>query len=202
MKKEEKPKITNGMAIASLVLSIIGIIFGWLVLPILCSILGLIFGIIALNKIKKTGEGGKGLAIAGIIIGGVGLLILPIFAGISALAYFGVLSPGKWMPSTCIIESGFTCTDYKISETEIYFKGVNNLGYEAENVKVTLKHPNGWSDEANMGSVPNGESFTVSYLYNVKKGETYRGDIEISYQRSDSDFTQTVEGSIMGKPEP
>jgi peptidyl-prolyl cis-trans isomerase B (cyclophilin B) len=47
---------TNGFAIASLVCAF------------LCSPLGLIFGFIARNQIKRTGEGGAGLALAGIII--------------------------------------------------------------------------------------------------------------------------------------
>ena len=44
--------------------SILAIIFAFLFFP-----LGIIFGIIALIQIKKTGEHGKGLAIASIIIG-------------------------------------------------------------------------------------------------------------------------------------
>jgi hypothetical protein len=35
------------------------------------SFLGVIFGIIALNQIKKTGQGGHGLALAGVITGGI-----------------------------------------------------------------------------------------------------------------------------------
>ena len=56
---------TNGMAIASLVSSLLG----WLC--VIGPILGLIFGFIALGQIKKTGQGGRGMALAGIIIGGV-----------------------------------------------------------------------------------------------------------------------------------
>jgi hypothetical protein len=57
---------TNGFAIASLVCSVVGLAcmgFG--------SFLGVIFGIIALNQIKKTGQGGHGLALAGVITGGI-----------------------------------------------------------------------------------------------------------------------------------
>lgn len=58
---------TNGFAIAALVLGIL-----WL-----CgagSLLALIFGIVALSQIKRTGQGGKGMAIAGIVLGAVGLV--------------------------------------------------------------------------------------------------------------------------------
>lgn len=66
---------TNGMAIASLVSSLLGWICG------IGPILGIIFGILALNKIKQTGQGGRGLAIAGIAIGAV-LIVFGIIGGI------------------------------------------------------------------------------------------------------------------------
>ena len=51
------------MAIASLVSSLLG----WLC--VIGPVLGLIFGFISLNQIKQSGQSGRGLAIAGIIIG-------------------------------------------------------------------------------------------------------------------------------------
>jgi hypothetical protein len=58
---------TDGFAIVALVLSLCG---GWL--------LGLIFGIVALVRIKKSGEKGKGLAVAGIIVSSIGIAALAI----------------------------------------------------------------------------------------------------------------------------
>jgi len=57
---------TNSMAIASLICA-------FFIFP-----LGIIFGHIAMGQIKRTGEGGKGLATAGLIIGYLvlGFLIL------------------------------------------------------------------------------------------------------------------------------
>jgi hypothetical protein len=69
---------TNGMAIASLVCSLLGWLCG------IGPILGIIFGVLALNKIKQTGEGGRGLAIAGIAIGAV-LIVFGIIGGIFSL---------------------------------------------------------------------------------------------------------------------
>lgn len=62
---------TNGLAIAAFVLSIL-----WICA--VGSLLGLILGIIALSQIKKSGRGGKGLAIAAIIIGALGLAITAV----------------------------------------------------------------------------------------------------------------------------
>jgi|KBSSwiStaDraftv2_1062776.scaffolds.fasta_scaffold131005_3 hypothetical protein len=60
---------TNSMAIASIVASCIGVLCG------IGSIVGIALGIVAMNQIKQTREGGHGLAIAGIAVGGVTLLI-------------------------------------------------------------------------------------------------------------------------------
>lgn len=66
---------TNGFAIASLVCSLVG----WLCGGIL-SIIGIVLGVVALNQIKQTGQQGRGLALAGIIVGAVSLVLGVIWA--------------------------------------------------------------------------------------------------------------------------
>ena len=60
---------TNGMAIASLVLGIVWA--GWI-----GSILAVILGFAASKRIRERHEGGDGLALAGIILGWVGIATL------------------------------------------------------------------------------------------------------------------------------
>jgi hypothetical protein len=72
---------TNGLAIASMVLGIL-----WLYW--IGSILALVFGYVANSQIKRSGgqQGGRGMAIAGIVLGwvGIGLLILTIVLAVAA----------------------------------------------------------------------------------------------------------------------
>ena len=63
---------TNGFAIASLVLGIL-----WL--EWVGSILAIIFGFIARAQIKRTGQGGDGLAIAGIVLGFFAIAMFAVF---------------------------------------------------------------------------------------------------------------------------
>ncbi|MFF0767773.1 DUF4190 domain-containing protein [Nonomuraea wenchangensis] len=56
------PRPTNGMAVASLVLGIVGMISCGLT-----SIVGVILGHIALARIKRSGEEGQGMAVAGLV---------------------------------------------------------------------------------------------------------------------------------------
>lgn len=65
------PEKGNGMAVAGFVLSLISLFCcGFL------SILGLIFSILGLVNAPKVGGKGKGLAIAGIILGGLAILLM------------------------------------------------------------------------------------------------------------------------------
>jgi hypothetical protein len=85
---------TNVLAIVSLVSSLAGII-----IPFLAPVAGIITGHLALGQIKRTGEGGHGLALAGVIIGyvlaGMAILILIFYIiFFVALLSSGVLEPG------------------------------------------------------------------------------------------------------------
>jgi hypothetical protein len=76
-------KKTNSLAIASMVLGIYSIV-GVFILGIIPGILAIIIGFIAKGKIRKavSGEDGYGMALAGIIMGfiGVGLFAIAITA--------------------------------------------------------------------------------------------------------------------------
>ncbi len=73
------PRPTNTMAILALVMAFI------------FSPVGLVLGIIARRQIRETGEQGSGLALAGIIVGGIGtaLVVLGFLFFVLALASVG-----------------------------------------------------------------------------------------------------------------
>ncbi len=66
------------MAVASMIVGIL-----WLYW--VGSILALVFGYVARSQIRRSGEGGGGMAIAGIVLGWIGVGVLTIFViGIAA----------------------------------------------------------------------------------------------------------------------
>jgi type IV pilus assembly protein PilA len=75
------PGETSGMAIASL-------IFGLLFLFFPLSIVAIVLGHISLSQIKKSAGrlGGKGLAIAGLVLGYLGVAMIPLILIIAAIA--------------------------------------------------------------------------------------------------------------------
>lgn len=78
----QQPK-TNGLAIAGFVCAIVG----WFCCGI-TSLIGLVLSIVALLQIKNRQEGGKGLAIAGIVIGGIVMVLAPLMMIVSVLPAF------------------------------------------------------------------------------------------------------------------
>lgn len=69
MGQTSAPTASNGMAVAALVLGIIGIIMFWSIwLGVLLGGLAILFGILGLNRAKQ-GAPNKGLATAGLVLG-------------------------------------------------------------------------------------------------------------------------------------
>jgi hypothetical protein len=65
---------TNGLAVTSMVLGILGVVgLIWIISPILA----LVFGYVAKGQIDRAGgaQEGRGMAIAGIVLGWVGLVL-------------------------------------------------------------------------------------------------------------------------------
>ncbi len=74
---------TNTMAVTSLVLGIAQLV-GWIIiLPgLLAAILAVVLGFVSMRQISRSGEAGKGLAIAGVILGFLGVLVFVILIAV------------------------------------------------------------------------------------------------------------------------
>jgi len=66
------PGKADGFAIASLLLGLAGI-------TVIGAVLGIVFGIMALRRIRRTGQRGRGMAIAGLALSAVWLLLIGVF---------------------------------------------------------------------------------------------------------------------------
>jgi hypothetical protein len=70
------PTSTSGKAIGALVTSLVGVPLCFCAVP---SIVGIVLGIVAMNDIKKTGQQGRGMALAAVIVGGASLALTVLF---------------------------------------------------------------------------------------------------------------------------
>jgi hypothetical protein len=79
---------TSGFAVASLVLGILGVLGGWCLFAIPC-LLAVICGHVGLGATKNSARSGRGMAVAGLILGylaiGPIIAILVVFGGIGGL---------------------------------------------------------------------------------------------------------------------
>src|SRR3989338_5841340 len=89
-----------------------------------------------------------------------GWIITTVLVAISALAYFGVLSPDKFVPRKCALESGIGCMDFKVQEDSVTLVLRNGKGEDITISKVVV----GNCSVTNLGSLLNGEqkSFTIT----------------------------------------
>jgi O-antigen ligase len=81
----------NGFGVAALVLGIVGLFI------VFCSILAIIFGAIGISKANKDPRYGKGMAIAGLVLGIIAVvitLILVVIAGalVSSYGFYSLFS--------------------------------------------------------------------------------------------------------------
>lgn len=110
--KKKEQKLGKGMAIAAMVCGIIALVFfwsGWFAL--ICAIVALVLGIIALAKKAD----GKGMAIAGVVTGGCGLLASSIVVIVAIIAINAV---------TTVVTDAVNSTDW--SELESSLEELNN----------------------------------------------------------------------------
>jgi len=67
-----------------------------------------------------------------------GWAILVVLAAIGALAYFGVLSPDRFLPEKCTLPSGVACLDFSATGASITLSIQNSGGFDMQNVVVNL----------------------------------------------------------------
>lgn len=77
--------LKSGLAIASMVLGILGLVTSLFLVGLLLAPIGLILGLVGLSRANKNPQvyGGKGFAIVGIVLSSLVVLIIPIVAAIA-----------------------------------------------------------------------------------------------------------------------
>lgn len=146
---------THGLAIASLVL---GCLFLIPILGILFSLLAIIFGIVALVAISKKKEvyKGGGLAISGIVLGVIGIIIIPIIALLAAIAI-----PNLLRARVSANESYAMSVVRNVSTAAESYKAEKGQYPSKENDLVSAEPR--YLDEAYNNKTLNGYSYSVAF---------------------------------------
>src|SRR3989338_2819467 len=148
-----------------------------------------------------------------------GWAILVVLAAIAALAYFGVLSPEKFLPEKCVLSPGIACVSHRITETEATLILTNGMGRtlvidslsvgkceggfyvtpgdSASGIDPIFSGP----DTSSMLSGNQSEFTLTETCNNGNSKEAFKGDITLKYTEKDTGLKKTVYGNIASKIE-
>ncbi len=136
-----------------------------------------------------------------------GWAILVVLAAIGALAYFGVLSPDKFLPEKCTFPSGLDCIDKPaISGTSISVAVKNNIGYPmiissvtTDACTLTANNSVTVNGLAPPQTVQNNAQATIALTCNAALSGRVSGDITVNYVNQETNLSHAAVGSITGR---
>jgi hypothetical protein len=139
-----------------------------------------------------------------------GWAILVVLAAIAALAYFGVLSPDRFLPSKCTVTGGFSCVEYKVDGTAetVTINIQNNLGVDADLVAVQLITSDctlvagSLTPQFNAPLANGAKTGLITYTCTAATlGSKLKGDVVIDYTRAGETVSHQAMGTISSQAE-
>ncbi len=129
-----------------------------------------------------------------------GWAILVVLAAIAALAYFGVLSPEKFLPEKCILQPGIACVSHKVETSQVTLVISNGLGRTIIINSIDVGGCSGTFDETMLSGTDH--TFVIGgSCSNGAQKEKFKADIEMGYTEKDTNLTKTSFGNINSKIE-
>jgi len=144
-----------------------------------------------------------------------GWAILVVLIAIGALAYFGVLNPSKFLPSSCTLQPGLDCSEFKVqaSDNTVHLFVRNGMG-ESVDFSALGIDTNSDGDTADAtdcaaidpASIADGAmsaelTITCPDAQVGTVGSRFKGDLIGTYIKGTSTLTHTLSGSITSEAE-
>ena len=141
-----------------------------------------------------------------------GWAILVVLAAIGALAYFGVLSPDRFLPDKCTATPPFSCTSFKVAASggangnDVTLFLSNSAGVDMSSIAVAVTCDDSAAGTAVAGaptSLQNGEAgnFTFSCTTDPVSGLRWKGNFSVSYQKTGETLSHVSAGSVQARSE-
>jgi hypothetical protein len=138
-----------------------------------------------------------------------GWAILVVLAAIGALAYFGVLSPDRFLPDKCTATPPFSCTAYKVqgggvtNDVTLFLSNSAGVDMSALSVALTCETAAGTAVAGAPTTLQNGQAgnFTFSCAADPTTGLRWKGNYTITYTKSGESISHTATGSIQVRAE-
>ncbi len=143
-----------------------------------------------------------------------GWAILVVLAAIGALAYFGILSPSKFLPSSFTMTGGISAGEYKVSAgmpATLTFGIINNIGDQITINETDVNTTNlGSAVDCQIAnttqiSLANGQkqvfTFSCTNTAAANVGDKFKANVNVIYTKNGEDVTHTASGSITSSVE-
>jgi hypothetical protein len=128
-----------------------------------------------------------------------GWAILVVLAAIGALAYFGVLSPDRFLPEKCTLPAGIACLDFRYTGTAIEMAIQNGAGFDMTGISVAV---NGTgcdaSDATTAPTLTNGQQATYSVTCSPSSGK-FKGAVTFAYTNQETGMAHSKVGEVIVK---
>ena len=129
-----------------------------------------------------------------------GWAILVVLAAIGALAYFGVLSPDRFLPEKCTLPSGIACLDFRYEAgTGVQMVIQNGAGFDMTGITVSVNGTGCDASDAVSGpTLTNGQQATYTITCTPTSGK-FKGDVTFAYTNQETSMTHSKIGEIIVK---
>ncbi|MFH0978945.1 MAG: hypothetical protein V1837_06630 [Candidatus Woesearchaeota archaeon] len=128
-----------------------------------------------------------------------GWAILVVLAAIGALAYFGVLSPDRFLPEKCTLPSGVACLDFTASSTQVVMRIQNSGGFDMTGVNVRLSNA---TDTVlctpSATTLSDGQQQTFTCTSNFAAGKL-KSVINMTYTNQQTSMSHVKSGELIAK---
>ena len=128
-----------------------------------------------------------------------GWAILAAIIAIGVLAYFGVFSPGKFVQDSYLVNAPFNARGVSLTDSsdQLRIELLNGAGEQVTVSTVAVTNcgsASGWTMAAGNSSI-----YTMTCTPVLTSGETFRGDITITYTKQGSSLSQQSTGTITAR---
>ena len=132
-----------------------------------------------------------------------GWALLVVLVAIGALAFFGVLNPGQFLPSSCTIAPGISCEDFTVTPNVVSVVLRNGMGEGLNTVSLTASVGSGTPVDCE-GSVTIADGDPQTYTCEGSWGDSkakLKADLGLTYKVGSSTISHTKTGQLVTQVE-
>jgi len=124
-----------------------------------------------------------------------GWAFLVILIMMSALAYFGVLSPEKFLGDKCVLEPGLACISNKVEPTQITLLIAQNKGKTIIVDSISVGSCSSTFNDTMISGTD--KKFTIGgSCSNGDVKERFKGEIVVGYTEKEANISKTARGNL------